>query len=360
MFYVVITTIQEPTPSVLRIAECLKDEDDCQLVIAGDTKGPKQFDLSVVEGFSPEKLAFLDIEFQQRSDFRVAPLLPTKHYCRKNLGYLHAMASGARCIYETDDDNAPLDHWTIRHEWIDVRKFVQTRPSEKPSWVNVYKHFSDDLIWPRGLPLDQVRESSELTNSRPETLNAAADESGMLWAPIQQGLADGAPDVDAIWRLILDREFDFDAGRQSVMLAPGQWCPFNTQTTWWRPAVFPLLYVPSYCSFRMCDIWKSFIAQRCLWELGTGVVFHPPEVVQERNPHNLMRDFEDEIPGYRQNDEIAELLMSLDLAGGFENVAANLMACYECLVKADIFPDTELPLIQAWCEDVNQHTEHAN
>ena len=35
-----------------------------------------------------------------------------------------------------------------------------------------------------------------------------------------------------------------------------------------------LMYLPSTCTFRMTDIWRSLIAQRCLWELGQGVVFH--------------------------------------------------------------------------------------
>ena len=111
-------------------------------------------------------------------------------------------------------------------------------------------------------------------------------------APIQQGLVNGSADVDAIWRLVMDREFFFEP-RASVFLEPGNWCPFNTQTTWWWPVAYPLLYIPSYCSFRMCDIWKSFVAQRCLWELDMGIVFHAPEVYQDRNVHDLMRDFRD-------------------------------------------------------------------
>lgn len=308
MLYTVITTIQRPTASVLRLAEYLRDGAG-NLVIAGDTKGPDSFDLSSVDGFSESQLAFLNIEAQLATGFAVAEKLPTKHYCRKNVGYLHAMRAGASCIYETDDDNHPTDQWRVRDEWLQQARFVADKTSESSKWVNVYRHFSDELIWPRGLPLDQIHETSQITDAAPNSLDHAKNERG-LWAPIQQGLANVAPDVDAIWRLVLDREFHFD-DRGSVMLAPGQWCPFNTQTTWWWPAVYPLLYVPSYCSFRMCDIWKSFVAQRCLWELGTGIVFHPPEVDQARNPHNLMRDFSDEVPGYEQNYRLIECLESV-------------------------------------------------
>lgn len=345
MLYSVITTIQRPTASVLKLAARLADKG--HLVIAGDTKGPDSFDLSEVSGFGTDQLTFLNIEDQLASGFRLAELLPTKHYCRKNIGYLQAMRAGASCIYETDDDNAPLDSWQPRNEYIESAVALQTANDNGCDWVNVYQHFSDDNIWPRGLPLDRIHgELNEVNDFQPPQ-----DKNEHCWAPIQQGLADGAPDVDAIWRLVLDREFEFNRAA-SVLLPPGQWCPFNTQTTWWWPAVFPLMYVPSYCSFRMCDIWKSFVAQRCLWELGTGVVFHAPEVWQERNVHNLMRDFSDEVPGYEQNDRIAGILESTTLQPGIENVAANLKKCYQTLVGNDIFPEKELTLVNAWIEEV--------
>lgn len=325
------------------------------MVIVGDTKGPDHFDISGVDEFSKDRLVFLSIEDQLATGFSIAPLLPTKHYCRKNIGYLYAMRSGATCLYETDDDNAPLDHWTAREQWINSLRFAKTLDSNTPNWVNVYKFFSDDLIWPRGLPLDEIREGSVAASTANPTLASSPDETGKYWAPIQQGLANGAPDVDATWRLILDREFDFNPG-ESMMLSPGQWCPFNTQTTWWWPAVYALMYVPSYCSFRMCDIWKSFVAQRCLWELGTGVVFHSAEVVQDRNPHNLMRDFEDEIPGYLQNHKLASVLESVDLNGDVTSVSKNLRSCYVALIEAGIFPDKELPLLDAWIADIESVT----
>lgn len=343
---VVITTIQRPTESVRRLASRLA-EGGGKLVIAGDTKGPDCFDLSSVPGFQTEQLTFLDMDAQARSGFRLAELLPTKHYARKNIGYLHAICNGARCIYETDDDNAPMDSWRLRDEYVAQPTMMQSASPDSPQWVNVYRHFSEENIWPRGLPLDQIHTTIEPAND----FTAVTNPNGEIWAPIQQGLANGSPDVDAIWRLVLDREFTFNDGC-SVLVPPRQWCPFNTQTTWWWPTAYPLLYVPSYCSFRMCDIWKSFIAQRCLWELGTGVVFHAPEVWQERNVHNLMRDFSDEVPGYEQNNRIAEILNDAELSSGQENVATNLRHCYQSLIQEGIFPAKEMLLVDAWLEAV--------
>ncbi len=354
MLNAIITTIQQPTDCVKRLAQTLAPL-EARLVVAGDTKGPANFDLSDVAGFDAGRSEFLSLEAQLNSEFSLAPLLPTKHYCRKNVAYLSAIRAGAGCIYETDDDNAPLDSWEVRSEWIDEPRFVDVGESGAPVWVNVYRHFSGELIWPRGLPLDRIHEPSSTTDVLPPGIAVATGPTGAYWSPIQQGLANGAPDVDAVWRLVLDREFTFE-DRTSVMLAPGQWCPFNTQTTWWWPAVYPLLYVPSHCSFRMCDIWKSFVAQRCLWELGTGVVFHAPEVVQERNVHQLSRDFEDEVPGYLHNHRLVDVLEATALQSGLDSVGANLRSCYGSLVRHGFFPEAELTLVDAWLADVASFT----
>ena len=180
------------------------------------------------------------------------------------------------------------------------------------------------------------------------TLSLASPER--LNAPIQQGLANGSPDVDAVWRLLLDKEVTFRAG-ESISLPQGAWCPFNSQSTWWFPDAYPLMYLPSFVSFRMTDIWRSFVAQRCLWALGLGVVFHGPEMFQDRNPHNLMRDFEQEIPGYLSNDRIRVLLEELPLREGVDAVNSNLHRCYEALVTAEIVPTNEIPLLEAWLQD---------
>ncbi len=102
----------------------------------------------------------------------------------------------------------------------------------------------------------------------------------------------------------------------------------------------------------MTDIWRSFVAQRCLWELGHGLAFHPPEVVQERNAHDLMKDFEQEVPGYVQNEQITSTLESLSLRSGREEAAANVLRCYEKLVEKKLFSARELPLIKAWVADL--------
>lgn len=345
--YAVMTTINSPTRSVIELVRRLEIE-GASLVVAGDSKGPPCFQSPTFSSNAIESIHFLSLEDQRSGPFELGRQLPTRHYSRKNIAYLAAIAADATCIYETDDDNAPTANWQARAETTPISRSIRSVGDLSPRWVNAYSLFSSAHIWPRGIPLDRIKEPhSAVATPCPDD----HQEMKLVRAPIQQGLVNGSPDVDAIWRLTLDSEFEFN-NHPSVEIKTGNWCPFNTQSTWWWPAAFPLLYIPSYCTFRMCDIWKSFVAQRCLWELNLGVVFHGPEVYQDRNPHSLMKDFEDEIPGYLNNHRIAEILEATSLQSGEENVCSNFLTCYESLVREGIFPEKELELAITWLADL--------
>jgi hypothetical protein len=324
----VITTIQAPTGAVRGLCRSLRSI-PADLLVMGDKKGPHTYPQAGAELFT--------LDHQMNLPLRLPQLLPVNHYCRKNIGYLIAISRGAGCIYETDDDNAPNADWQLRTRTVKARKVT------RPQWCNVYRYFSDDLIWPRGLPLDQISAGFKKSPT-------ASRESSVV-SPIQQGLVDGSPDVDAIWRLALDRPYHFQPG-SSIALMPGVWCPFNSQSTWWWPDAYPLMYLPSFCSFRMTDIWRSFVAQRCLWALGGAVTFHASEVIQKRNAHNLMKDFQDEVPGYLSNDRIVRSLEDLPLEAGRDAVGGNLLMCYDELIRQGIMPRKERPLIKAWLGDL--------
>ena len=329
MLYSVITTIQNPAVAVRQLVSKLHGL-GAKLIVIGDKKGPASFEL--------EGTKFLSLNDQLDSIFELASKLPTNHYARKNIGYLVAISKGALCIYETDDDNAPSESWEMR------MKSVKASSIDRKGWVNAYRFFTEENIWPRGFPLDEIAAGVRVP---------ARGELCELEAPIQQGLADNSPDVDAVWRLVFDRPFTF-CKETSIYLPSGAWCPFNSQSTWWWPEAYPLMYLPSYCSFRMTDIWRSFIAQRCLWEMGYGVVFHAPEVIQERNEHNLMRDFADEVPGYTKNKEFVSVLENLTLEKGIDGevIGDNLRRCYQALVEHDYFPEKELELVDTWLKDL--------
>lgn len=323
---VVLTSIASPNEVMKRIAEDC-DRLGLDFYVIGDTKSPGDF---VLDGCK-----FFSYDAQLELPYAFAASCPTRHYARKNIGYLLAIQSGVDFIAETDDDNMPSD------------EFYQPLPIEMElptltdvGWVNVYRYFSDALIWPRGLPLDMVNaQLPELPEPAP------------VRVPIQQGLADENPDVDAIYRLILPLPFSFD---KQVRLALGQgaWCPFNSQNTVYYREAFPLLYLPAYCSFRMTDIWRSFVAQRIAWANGWSILFREATVIQDRNDHSLMRDFEDEISGYLGNQRIAEVLRAVPVQAGAEHIPDAMRACYRTLVEHDFVGEEELALLDAWLSDL--------
>jgi hypothetical protein len=107
----------------------------------------------------------------------------------------------------------------------------------------------------------------------------------------------------------------------------------------------------------MTDIWRSFVAQRIAWGNGWSILFQSPTVYQERNEHNLMRDFADEVPGFLHNDRIRRILESLSLAPGIDNISANMERCYQALVDAALVGPGELKLLHAWIDDLAQATQ---
>jgi hypothetical protein len=329
----VVTSIAPPNPVLRSLAQgCHEHELD--FIVIGDEASPPDFKL--------EGCRFLGLPEQRELPFSFAHKCPTRHYARKNIGYLVAMREGASVIIETDDDNHPeQEFWTRRSR-------RQSVPVVKDAgWVNVYRYFTEANIWPRGLPLDRILSAIPAF----ESLSSLDVD-----CPIQQGLANENPDVDAIYRLALPLPQSFRKDRR-VALVSASWSPFNSQnTTWWREA-FPLLYLPAYCSFRMTDIWRSFVAQRIAWANDWGILYHEPTVWQERNEHNLMRDFRDEVPGYLNNTAICEALDKLSLPSGLDKLGDNLRVCYEELVRMKLIGEQELDLVEAWIADLKEISE---
>lgn len=337
MFVALMTTIQAPTALARRLADKVVEADG-KLVVAGDRKGPDSYDLPNTE--------FLSLGDQKRMSFALADLLPQDDYCRKNLAYLRAIELGADVIYETDDDNGPNEHW------VGVRGLeTQAQAVEKRKWINVFRIFNpDEPLWPRGFPLDRIRDESTWAHDPSTAVETFA-------APIQQSMHDGSPDADAIWRLVMDRPVTYQR-KPSLRLPPGSWAPFNSQSTWWFPQCYGMLYMPTmaYCPRRMPDIYRGWVAQRCLWELGHGLVFHASEVIQERNEHNLLVDFRDEVGGYLNVDRLIGELEDLQLASGEAAVLDNVRLCYERLCEKGLIDEAELPLVHAWLEDIAKLT----
>lgn len=321
--YLIITSIATSDNAALREYARQSVAYDTHFIVIGDTRSPADFALPDCD--------FRSMERQRELPFPLARLLPANHYARKNLGYLIAAKDGADVIIETDDDNFPYPEF-----WETREKTHQAHLLQDKNWVNVYRYFTNENVWARGFSLKDI--CSELP---PLPLSEAVE------CPIQQGLANDNPDVDAIFRLTAPSVIKFQK-RTPVAFGANTICPFNSQNTTWFREAFPLLYLPSYCSFRMTDIWRSFVAQRICWVNGWNVLFHNATVWQERNDHNLMRDFADEIQGYLNNDAIMTALSRLNLKSGADHIFENLLLCYKQLIRMNLIDVREMKLIKAW------------
>lgn len=333
--YIVVTSISSPN-EVLKSIAIEAARSDFQFIVIGDTKSPANFAI--------KDCHYLSVPEQKTLGLQYASLCPERSYTRKNIGYLMAISEKAPYIVETDDDNFPTKEFWIKRE-------TQIIGDQTPvnGWVNTYSYFTDLFIYPRGFPL---REARNLGPGARERLPASKTE----YCPIQQGLADENPDVDAIYRLLYPLPAYFDK-KPPLILSRGQWCPFNSQNTTFFPEAYPLMYLPAHCSFRMTDIWRSFVAQRIAWEYDWKISFHCATVYQQRNVHDLMKDFEDEISGYLHNERIAKALDATKLSNSLSDIHINLRKCYETLISMSLIANEELPLLDAWSEDLRTISE---
>jgi len=329
--WIVVTTINPPTEAIEVISKMA--ESGWSVVVVGDRKTPSDW--------AAPNVNYISIDDQKSLFGDLADMIPYNHYCRKNLGYLYAISRGATCILETDDDNIPYENFgRVTNEQLKVRMISGAK------WINIYKHFVDGLIWPRGLPLDEI-----------ESLGDVSNQQILGSFPIQQYLADLDPDVDAVYRLVINKEIVF-TGKSAFGLEKNSWVPFNSQNTLFYSVAFPLLYLPCNVSFRMTDIWRSFVAQQALWILGYRIAFLPSTVKQVRNEHSLMRDFEDEIPGYIQNKKIIDLLSrraeTLHPSMGLANIVREL---WSALNIEGIIPDVEMNILDSWLASMTKSVQ---
>lgn len=335
----VVTTINAPTDA-LQNSVSLGLEVDCQAIIVGDTKTPEDFNLSGAE--------FLGIGEQRRLGFRIADSLPTGTYSRKMIGYLHSLASGADLIYETDDDNR------LYREFFDGTLInTVARIAAKSGFVNHYEFFTSENIWPRGLPLDEI--AAGRNPQGPSTRDGLKGDMYKGGFGLVQGIADGNPDVDAVFRLSR-ADFDYIGFRfessepLAVLASSNSWLPLNSQVTIWPREFAALMYLPVTCSFRMTDIWRGYIAQRVFHEREIAVLLPGPMAFQDRNDHDLMRDFADEVEGYLGYRAFVRVLESVELGG--LTLEGQLEKCYRELVVAGFFRQSELQHLGAWIADV--------
>jgi hypothetical protein len=324
----VITSINKPNYVIKRLYNICK-ENNVKFLIIGDKKTPTY----------KKKYPLVSINNQKKLEFKLAKLLPENSYSRKNLGYLLAAKSKSNIIIETDDDNYPLENFFIN---LSKKKKIKLVKGKK--WINIYSLFSknNDKIWPRGFPLDEINRN-----------NIVSIKNEIVFSPIQQRMCEGNPDVDAIFRLTKEYKYIKFKKRISFSIENNCLCPFNSQNTVWHSETFPLLYLPSYCTMRATDIWRSFVALRIMRTYKWKLSFSESTAIQYRNVHNLINDFRLEYEVYRDTKIFNDVLIKVNLSNNKKDILINVLKCYEALVNNKILDKKELDLVFAWLEDIH-------
>jgi len=322
---IVITSIFQPTEAIKSFAKL----NNYELIVVGDKKSPKNW--------SEKNTCYLSIIDQEKQGFSLVEKLPFNHYSRKMIGYLKAFEKNAECIIDTDDDNIPKQNWSFPNfegefDCLD----------ESLGFVNIYELFTEQKIWPRGLPLSLINKKFDLESQ----LTVRECQVG-IW----QGLADEDPDVDAIYRLVSDKPCYFDK-RKPVVLGRGTIAPFNTQNTLIRKELFPLLYLPTYVTFRFTDILRGLIAQPIMWLYNYHLGFIDATVIQKRNPHDYMKDFVSEIPMYKRSEDIIDIVSNRICKTN--TISDNLLLAYEALAKESIVSEEEIKTLEIWLKDISR------
>lgn len=325
---VVVTTINKLNKNLKKIDSRAK-VNKWNFCIIGDKKTPKKF--------KPKYGNYLDINLQKKLNFKFSNICPLNSYARKNIGYLVLIKKGHNIIIETDDDNYPKDNF-----FKDIKLIKKVKEIKNTGWVNVYKKFliNNEDIWPRGLPLNEIKKTPIFKTKKVKK-----------FFYLQQGVCDGNPDVDAIYRII-NKKINIKFKDNYCFSLGKAFSPINSQNTIWFKKLFPLMYLPVTCGMRTTDIWRGIIALNIILNDNLSILFFGTTMKQFRNIHNLTDDLEQEMPLYKDVFDGFKKLQNLNLKKGSKNYIYNLLKSYNGLIEMSIFDKKELFFLNAWIKDI--------
>ena len=332
--WIVLTSINNVTDQVRK----LSTTKSFQLLVVGDLKSNPTWSLN--------NAIFLNIESQKSFNFKSFKTTPFNSYTRKNMGYLYAIKMGAQFIYDTDDDNAPT---------VDLEEYFNFEDSDhglifdcdSPKILNPYAHFGQPLIWPRGYPLTEIHKNHY------NNFVCGHRKSSV----VQQGVVNGDPDVDAIFRLTKTMNYkklniSFDSTAPSIQYPIYRMAPYNSQNTFFHYRAFWSLYLPHTVTFRLTDIWRSYWAQRLMWLLDDTVSFLGPNAYQLRNSHSYLKDFEEEQAMYLKTNDLVNFLFEWKcLKTSFYSCVLDLSTQ---MANRNFWLHDEVNSIENWLSDLTQ------
>lgn len=269
MKIIVTTTINSPTEAILKFSSL----EDWKLIVIGDKKTPH-------DEYKKINCIYLEPDEQEKKYKNLSNLIGWNSIQRRNIGFLEAYKMGAEIVATVDDDNYPYDDWgknILVNKTMEVDVYeTQTKVSDPLCVTN-----NKDL-WHRGFPIELIKEKNNfqyIGKQKKEVL-------------IQADLWDGDPDIDAICRMTKKPMVKFEIKHPFSFTKIS---PFNSQNTFISRKIIPYYAVLPFIG-RMDDIWASYIIQE---RFKNNLIYSSASVYQNRNQHDLIKDMENEIIGYR-------------------------------------------------------------
>jgi hypothetical protein len=292
--------------------------DRLSVIVVGDRKTPAETAeyLRELSRQTAAKITYMDVEMQKKM-LRRWPALDVvlRYNCiqRRNVGYLQAALDGAEVIIAADDDNFVTDEDYLSPHMRVGKPLKVPVVSHASGWWNVCQRLLCDpprRFYHRGYP----KSRQDFGPNVPQI------ETAQVKPVVNAGLWLRNPDVDATANIeepIRVVDMAPIAGDRTCALAPGTWCPFNSQNTAFDIATLPAMYLVVMLDYmrgyrvgRLDDIWMSYFIRAIADQLGDVVLYGPPLVAQHRNPHNYVRDMAEELGGYILTEKIVEYLRS--------------------------------------------------
>ncbi|MEM9302223.1 MAG: hypothetical protein AAGE01_08950 [Pseudomonadota bacterium] len=278
MKVIVTTTINPPTEALRKFARLA----DWELLVVGDRKTPHAT-------YDDLSCRYLHPDWQAETYPELSAVIGWNSIQRRNIGFLEAWRLGAEVIATVDDDNIPLPGWG--DDVVVGRELAFDCYDAACGVFDPLSVTNHRELWHRGFPVQRLAERFDLSHVGKQRRRAL----------VQANLWQGDPDVDAVCRITLRPDVEFDV---SGYYGSRQPAPFNSQNTILHRDAFP-----AYCVLpaigRMDDIWAAYLFQH---EHPNSVVFGPATVYQERNPHDLVTNLEAELRGYRDTHRFVDSL----------------------------------------------------
>lgn len=285
---IVTTTINPPTRALLKFVK-IAEADDWHLFIVGDQKTPHKDYQDIASVM--DCVTYLGPIEQMSMSQELSDLIGWNCIQRRNFGLIAAYKWGADIIATVDDDNIPYEKWGKHckvNRDIDMKLYKIDAPVFDPL-STVFPH-----LWHRGFPIQMLDDR-------------ILKSGGMIkrHVLVQADMWNGAPDIDAICRIALNPTIQFPD--TLIPFGADKKAPFNSQNTFLSREVIPQYFLFPHVG-RMDDIWAAYLVQHYFPD---SVIFCNASVYQDRNPHDLTKDLQDEMLGYKYNQEIVKNPISI-------------------------------------------------